>query len=163
MERNSTKRGLVTGKSYVVANAIIRANEIEDRVIIDQKDVENLEFMISNRLNYMGINAKFFDDLDTGIFNGEVLCIEDSDDKFYMLIPGVNYEEFKSEYRDMIALTELAQAFKFLDYNDNLLRNPEDVNYLKDKERVLKEFCSQESIVPVKEAKPKQYTRVSEK
>ena len=42
----SSKRGLLTGKSYIVANAIIRAKEVEDRVIVDQKDVDNLEFMV---------------------------------------------------------------------------------------------------------------------
>lgn len=163
MEKNSTKRGLVTGRSYVVANAIIRAKEVEDRVIIDQKDVENLEFMVLNRLNYMGINAKFVDDLKEDILNGEILCISDSEDKLYMLIPGVDIEKFTDEYRNRIALTELADAFRALDHNDNLLRHEDDVEYLKEKEKKLQEFCSKELIIPVKESKPRQYTKVSEK
>ena len=158
----STKRGLLTGKSYIIANAIIRANEIEDRVIVDQKDVDNLEFMVLNRLNYVGIVAKFHDDLKDNIFAGEILRVTDSEETLYMLIPGVDINEFINEYRKNISMVDLALAFESLDHNDNLLRNPDDVKVLKAKEEILKEFCSQENIQPVKE-KPKQYTRVSEK
>ena len=163
MERNSTKRGLVTGKSYIVANAIIRAHEIEDRVIVDQKDVDNLEFLILNRLSYLGIGAKFINDLNEDVFNGNILCVCDSEDKYYMLIPGVNLDEFVNSYRENISSKELTNTFKSLDYDGNLLRNPEDVKYLKEKEKILTEFCSKESIKPVKEVKPLQYTKVSEK
>ena len=158
----SSKRGLLTGKSYIVANAIIRAKEVEDRVIVDQKDVDNLEFMVLNRLDYMGITAKFNDDLKDKIFAGEILRVTDSEETFYMLIPGVDINEFTNEYRENISMIDLTLAFKALDNNDNLLRNPEEVQMLKAKEEILKEFCSQENIQPVKE-KPKQYTRVSEK
>lgn len=163
MEKNSTKRGLVTGKSYIVANAIIRAKEIEDRVLVDQRDVDNLEFLMLNRLNYLGVNAKFVDDIDADVFNGNILRVTDSEDKFYMLIPGVNYDEFINAYRENIAYSELTNVFKSLDKDENLLRSPSDVKYLKGKEAILKDFCSKESILPVKISRPKQYTKISEK
>ena len=83
-KEKNCKRGLLTGKSYVVANAIIRANKQENRRIVDETDVENLEFMILNKLNYMGISAKFIDDLNTDIINGEMLCISDGEGKLFM-------------------------------------------------------------------------------
>ena len=158
----NSKRGLLTGKSYIVANAIIRAKEVEDRVIVDQKDVDNLEFMVLNRFDYMGITAKFNDDLKDNIFAGEILRVTNAEETLYMLIPGVDINEFTNDYRENISMADLTHAFKALDNNDSLLRNPEEVQILKAKEAILKEFCSQENIQPVKE-KPKQYTYISEK
>ena len=132
-------------------------------IIVDETDVENLEFMILNRLNYMGISAKFIDDLNTDIINGEMLCISDGEGKLFMLLPDIDIEEFEKEYRERIVLNDLAQAFSSLDDNEALLRNSRELKRLKRREKLLTEFCSNEEIKPVKEERPKQYHKISEK
>lgn len=149
------------GKSYLVANAIIRAEKIDGRKIVDEKDVEDLGLLFKNRLNRLGYEIVYFNDIIDEVFNEEIYHRNFEGTMLYVSLPDVSCEELKEMYRDNLPFG-VGKIFNSLDADENLKRSKEDLFKLRFNEQAIIDECP--AIIPTKD-KPKVFMKsyVSEK